>query len=275
MLLYKATSTLDNYLPPQHWTDKEDQAEILLVGGRKFDLDDFPKLRGVFKTGVGTDNLPFAQAEERGVLIGLPSCGTREIIYEETANFACHLILNGLYTGIADWESWSKYDRRGLGGQKLLVIGAGNIGSRVAHKMRSFMDVQTFDTAVDDNALLQSRLEGVDCVSLHIPLNEGTRGMFDRERLSWLPDGALLVNTARGPVVDEAALYDELSQGRLRAALDVFWEEPYRGVLADLPSDRLLCTPHIASTCKEFLQETAQDFLSFLDKLSADAEGTA
>jgi phosphoglycerate dehydrogenase-like enzyme len=82
-----------------------------------------------------------------------------------------------------------------------------------------------------------------------------------------MKDGAALVNTARGPVVDEDALFAELNSGRLRAAFDVYWKEPYRGILADLPADRFIRSPHIASTCKEFLQGTANDFLNFLDDL--------
>jgi len=76
------------------------------------------------------------------------------------------------------------------------------------------------------------------------------------------------VNTPRGAIVDEDALYRELSSGRLRAAFDVFWEEPYTGRLLELPSDRFMVTPHIASTCREFLAATARDFVQFLDMVA-------
>lgn len=268
MKIYKATSTLEGYLPSLEYTDDKDQAEIMLVGGKKFALEDFPKLRGIFKTGVGTDNLPFEEAGVRGVDIELPSEATCDIIFEETAAFTCHLILKGLYAEAGQWDEWQKADRKALHKHRLLVVGTGRIGRRVAEKMQLFMEVDTFDTAQDALESFGSKVSKADCVSLHVPLNEETRGLFNAERLAWLPDGALLVNTARGPVVVEDALYDELSTGRLRAAIDVFWEEPYRGKLTELAADRFIRTPHIASTCKEFIQGTAEDFLTFLQKTS-------
>lgn len=155
-----------------------------------------------------------------------------------------------------------------LAGRKLLVVGAGKIGGRVAKKMRAFLEVRTFDAATDGSGDLERLVRGADAVSLHIPLNDETRGFMNVERLSWMKDGALLVNTARGPVVDEEALYRELKAGRLRASFDVFWEEPYRGKLMELEAERFLVTPHVASTCREFLEGCARDFLGFMDQLT-------
>jgi phosphoglycerate dehydrogenase-like enzyme len=267
MLIYKATNTLDGYLPLLECTEDKAQAEIMLVGGKKIVLDEFPRLRGIFKTGVGTDNLPFEEARARRIDIELPSEATCDIIFEETAAFTCHLILKGLFAEVGEWNTWKKVDRRTLHRRRLLVVGIGRIGSRVAKKMKSFMEVDTFDTAHDAPESFESKVRKADCISLHVPLTPGTRGLFNAESLAWLPDGALLVNTARGPVVDEDALYAELSTGRLRAAMDVFWKEPYRGKLTELSADRFIRTPHIASTCKEFIQGAAADFLQFCRKL--------
>jgi phosphoglycerate dehydrogenase-like enzyme len=267
MRIYKATNTLDGYLPPLDYTDDKAEAEIMVVGGKAIDLAEYPMLRGIFKTGVGTDNLPFAAAAARGIEIMLPSEATCDVIYEETAAFACHLILSGCYAGAGDWETWKKQDRRQLAGQRLLVIGAGRIGQRVINRMRAFMQVDSFDSAYDSADALEAKIRAADCVSLHVPLSDDTRNLFNAERLSWMPDDALMVNTARGPVIHEDALYSELNAGRLRAAIDVFWQEPYRGKLTELPADRFIRTPHIASTCKEFVQGTAADFLAFMAKL--------
>ena len=73
MLIYKATGTLDSCLPELEFTDNTSEAEIILVGGKRFAIEDFPRLVGIFKTGVGTDNLPFGKAQDRGVEIALPS----------------------------------------------------------------------------------------------------------------------------------------------------------------------------------------------------------
>jgi phosphoglycerate dehydrogenase-like enzyme len=267
MKLFKATNTLDGYLPELDYTADKAAAELILVGGKKFDLSEFPALKAVFKTGVGTDNLPFGPAKERGVEIRLPSEATCDTIYEETAAFACHLILSGLYCDVGDWETWKKQDRRMLARQRLLVLGTGRIGGRVAEKMRSLLDVATFDAATDDAVNLPSLMREADAVTVHIPLNDETRGFMNAERLSWMKDGGLLVNTARGPVVDEDALAGELASGRLRAAFDVFWEEPYRGKLLELPRDRFMVTPHVASTCREFLEGCARDLLAFINEL--------
>jgi phosphoglycerate dehydrogenase-like enzyme len=234
------------------------------VGGKAIALPEFPRLRGIFKTGIGRDNVPEAEAARRGIRCGFPSDQTAAVIHEETANFSCHLILSGLYANAGDFSSWTKHSRAMLGVQRLLVVGAGNIGRRVAAKMSGFMDVATFDNAVDGADELEARIRVADCVSLHVPLTPETRGFMDVRRLGWMKDGALLVNTARGAIVSEDALYSELKAGRLRAAFDVFWQEPYAGKLVELPPSRFLRSPHIASTCNEFLSATASDFLAFL-----------
>lgn len=269
MIIFKATNTLDGYLPALDYTADKAAAELILVGGKKFDLAEFPELKGVFKTGVGTDNLPFEEAKHLGVGIRLPSPETCDTIYEETAAFSCHLILRGLYAEVGEWDTWKKQDRRMLARQRLLVLGTGRIGGRVAEKMRSLLDVTTFDAATDNVAKLPGLMGEADAVTVHIPLNDETRGFMNAERLSWMKDGALLVNTARGPVVDENALAGELASGRLRAAFDVFWEEPYRGKLLELPRNRFMVTPHVASTCREFLEGCARDLQEFIKELEA------
>ena len=267
MLIYKATTTLDGYLPPLGYTKDKSEAVVMLVGGKKFSLSDFPKLRGIFKTGVGTDNLPFDEAATLGIQIELPSEATCDVIFEETAAYACHLILSGLYAGAGEWSSWKKVDRIATHKRRLLVVGNGRIGRRVADKMRLFMPVDTFDSLQDPPEAFERKVRGADCISLHVPLNGSTRMLFNAERLSWMRDGAILVNTSRGPVVDEEALYAELSSGRLRAALDVFWEEPYRGKLTELAADRFIRSPHIASTCADFIEGAAGDFMRFIERI--------
>ncbi|MDA9981764.1 hydroxyacid dehydrogenase [Gammaproteobacteria bacterium] len=272
MNVFKATKTLDGYLPQLALTEDKSQADILLVGGKRIEIDKFPSLKGIFKTGVGTDNLPYSAARERGIEIALPSESTQAIIFEETAAFTCHLILQGLFADSAEWDSWTKKDRNSLRQQRLLVVGSGRIGLRVAEKMRAFMVVDTYDSAHDPIDSFKSKVESANCVSLHIPLTAETRNLFDAEKLGWLRDGALLVNTARGPIIDEEALYSELVSERIRAAIDVFWEEPYHGILNNLPTVRIIKTPHIASTCREFIQSTATDFLQFIDRISNSQE---
>ncbi len=267
MKVWSNTRTLDGYVEGIAFTDDTTAAEVALIGGKAIRLDDFPRLRGIFKTGVGRDNVPETEAAARGIACGFPSPATCGIIYEETANFACHLILRTLYADAGDFATWSKRDRPALQSRELLVFGAGNIGGRVASEMRALIKVSTFDALTNRPEELEPLIRKADCISLHVPLLPATRGFFNAEKLAWMKDGAALVNTARGPVVEEAALFAELAAARLRAAFDVFWEEPYKGRLAELPRDRFIVSPHVASTCREFIAATAADFHSFIHHL--------
>jgi phosphoglycerate dehydrogenase-like enzyme len=268
MQIWSNTKTLEGYLPPGlSFTTDQRAAEVALIGGKAIDLTEFPKLRGIFKTGIGRDNVPEAEAAARGVLCAFPSPRASEVIYEETANFTCHLILKVLYADVGDFAEWRKFDRTALSERELLVIGAGNIGGRVADKMKAFLRVSTFDTLRNRPEELEVMTRRADVISLHVPLTADTKGLFDSRKLGWMKDGAGLVNTGRGALVVEEDLYRELASGRLRAAFDVFWKEPYNGKLLSLPSDRFFVSPHVASTCREFLTATATDFLAFLSGL--------
>ena len=268
MKIWKGTSTLDGLVDDLEFASEKSEAEILLIGGKAIDLDEFPKLKGIFKTGVGTDNLPFDAAAERGVEIGLPLDKARDVIFTETADFACYLILQCLYRQIGDFASWKKHSRESLGSRNVLVIGTGNIGNKVCQKMKAFCEVSTFDALKNDESELEALVKAADCISLHIPLTDRTRDFFDAERLGWMKEGAAIVNTARGGVISEPALLSELETGRIFAAIDVFWKEPYSGKLTELSSDKVILTPHVASTCRQFLTETANDLRTFIDKLS-------
>lgn len=267
MKIWRNTTTLDGYIPEIAFTEDKAFAEVALVGGKRIDLAEFPALRGIFKTGVGRDNVPEQEASERGIFCEYPSPTTAKIIYEETASFACSLILRCLLADVGEFSTWKKLDRGALTSKTLLVIGMGNIGTRAAEKMRVFLPVSTFDITSNSLEELEPLIRSADCVSLHIPLIDSTRHFFDSEKLSWMKDGSSLINTARGSIVEEGALYKELLANRLRAAFDVFWTEPYHGKLLEISSERFIRTPHVASTCREFLVATAKDFRSFVRRL--------
>lgn len=267
MKFWKNTATLDHLVPELLETVASDEAEIAVIGSKPIDLVAMPRLKGIFKCGVGTDNVPFNEAEQRGIAIGLPSDQTRRYIFEETANFAVYLIFRMVYSDLGSLNPWKKRSRIFLGNQKVLVMGQGNIGRIVAKKLEPFVDVLTFDIAVNKINELKGLFSQADVMSLHIPLNEETRHFIDAEKMAWMKDGAAIINTARGPVVDEEALYEEVSAGRLRAAFDVFWKEPYQGKLQKYHPERFFMTPHVSSNCKDFLAELAQDCRTFVQSL--------
>lgn len=269
--IWKNTSTLDNIVPVLTSTNTSPfDAELAVVGSKKFDIDSMPNLKAVFKCGVGMDNIDFDGCAGRAVRVVLPSAATVNIIYEETANFAVFLILERLYARVGNVLSWTKHPRPFLGRRVVLLIGQGNIGRRVKTKLEPLATVRSYDVAADSPEQLEPLMREADVVSLHIPLIEATRGWFDAKKLGWMRNGAILVNTARGPIVDEQALYAELNNGRLTAAFDVFWQEPYRGKLSTLPPDIFRMTPHVSSTCEDFLQALGRDLRLLIDEMEHD-----
>ena len=261
---WKNTSTLDKFIPELLETVDAAEADIAVIGGKKIDLTSMPKLKAIFKCGVGTDNVPFEQAAVRGVEVWMPSEKTKRYIFEETANFAVYLIFRMLFNEIGEVEGWKKQSRGFLGNKKVLVLGQGNIGSHVTRKLKPSVEVLTFDAVDNSIDELPGLMKQADVVSLHVPLIESTTGFLDAEKLGWMKDGAALVNTARGLVVEEDALFEEIQGGRLRAAFDVFWEEPYEGKLKQFHPNGFLMSPHVSSNCVNFLTGLAQDLRRYL-----------
>lgn len=266
--IFNATQTLKGLNQDLEYTTDKSEADVMIVGGKEINLDEFPKLKGIFKTGVGIDNLPFKEAEKRGIVIQLPSEETKEIIFHETASFALHLILKFVYRDTGNFLTWQKNNRKSLKDYQILVMGTGKIGSKLVDRLSPLCKVLTYDPLDNTDAELNQYLQKADIISLHMPLLSKTKNFFNKEKLSLLKKGALLVNTARGPIVDEEALFSELKEGRINAAIDVFSKEPYEGKLTEIRPKNIYLSPHVASTCKEFLAGLAKDFLVFHSKLN-------
>jgi len=244
-------------LPGPAWDELEDvvigerpDAEILVVMNEPVPFDAYPRLRLVANFSVGYDNIDVDECRRRGIAVS----NTPGVLDAATADLAFGLIL-AARRRIAEGDrtirggGW-RIDglAREVSGATLAVIGMGRIGSAVARRAEGFdMRVLGVRSRGGD---LDATLREADVVSLHVPLNDRTRGLFSRERLALLRDGATLVNTARGAVVDEDALVDELASGRISAGLDVFVHEPHvPGRLRGLPN--VVLTPHIASATVE------------------------
>ena len=268
MRLWKNTETLDDFYPDLRECVDLASAEVAVLGSGPIDLSEARNLVGLFRCGVGVDNVPFKECEERGIVVGLPSQMTREAIFDETASFAVHLCLNALYESQGDVATWSKKNRAAMRDRTVMVLGNGNIGGRVAKWLDGICNVVTWDLAQDDYRELVDKLPKADVVSLHFPLNDETHEWFDDRLMSLMKDGAALVNTARGGIVNEEDLFKHLSSGRLRALFDVFWQEPYRGKLSHLPEDTFRMTPHISSHSDRFLAGLADDLKRFIQSLN-------
>src|SRR4029077_19503276 len=156
---------------------------------------------------------------------------------------------------------------RDLAGSTLGIVGMGRIGSEVARRAEVFGMRIAFNRR-SGGLPLDELLGTADVVSLHVPLTPETNGLMTRERLALLRNGTTLVNTARGAIVDEDALVDELVSGRISAGLDVFADEPHVPErLLDLP--HVVLTPHVASATVEtraaMTRVLVDNVLAFLD----------
>jgi phosphoglycerate dehydrogenase-like enzyme len=270
MKIWTNTKTLDGLVDDLDFTDDKNIAELALLGSKPIDLNEFPKLRGIFRAGVSTTNVPVEGAEKQGIAVRIPSDKTVNYIYEETANFTCYLVLRMLYKHVGSLDPWIKYNRTVLNHRNLLIIGMGKIGSKVADKMKKLIHVDTYDIVLNTETELKELIQIADCISIHIPNTPENESFFNKEKLSWMKDGSVLINTARGPIVDEDALYKEIKNNRIFAAFDVYWKEPYIGKLKEFYPDRFYMTPHIASTCNEFLQGAAEDLRLFISELEEE-----
>jgi glyoxylate reductase len=215
------------------------------------------RVRIVANCAVGTDNIDLAACRDRGVVV----TNTPGVLTEATADLAFALILavtRRLHEGEAlvrsgTWTGWKPLELLGvsLEGKVLGIYGAGRIGSAVARRAVAFgMTVFTV-VAEDGPERFEELLRCSDVLTIHVPLTPETRGRFGDAELGRMKPGSFLVNTARGPIVDEAALVGALESGRLRGAgLDVFQHEPkvHPGLLSR-PDVVLL--PHLGSATEE------------------------
>ncbi|OZI19638.1 3-phosphoglycerate dehydrogenase [Bordetella genomosp. 9] len=225
-------------------------------------------LKAVGRLGVGLDNIDVVACRDRGIHV-LPATGANARAVAEYVVTSALVLMRGVYhdsLAVAQgaWPRPAMSNGREVHGRTLGIVGFGGIGRLTARLARGLdMQVVAHDPmlADDDPAWRESGVTPVpliellarsDAVTLHIPLTEGTRNLFDASRIAAMKDGAVLINTARGGIVDEAALAQALRAGKLGgAAVDVFADEPLRAgsPLADAP--RLILTPHVAGLSME------------------------
>jgi phosphoglycerate dehydrogenase-like enzyme len=252
--VWKNTSTIDGFDDGIRFTNLKSEADIVLMGSKQIDINEFSNLKAIFRAGIGRDNVPEKEARNRGVIIRYPSEETTNIIFNETASFTCSLIFKMFYRNTGTIDPWVKESREQLSNKKLLVIGMGEIGTRVARLMNPYLNVSTFDVLQNKNSDLKIMMGNADCITIHIPKSDENISFIDKKKMSWMKDNSIIINTARGAIVNEKALYDEIKNNRIKAAFDVFWNEPYTGILKNFHPEKFYMTPHIASTCDEFIK---------------------
>jgi D-3-phosphoglycerate dehydrogenase len=240
------------------------------VGART--IAGLPRLRHIARYGVGLDIVDVEAATEAGVVVtNVPADYCRD----EVADHALAMLLffarrlrvydDAVHDGAWHWKGAAPVRR--LRGSRLGIVGLGNLGRAIAERSRSFgVEVVAYDPYVDAETAavtlvaFEELLETSDYIVIQAPLTDETRGLFDRDAIGKMKRGAVLVNTARGPIVDGPALFDALSEGRLAgAALDDLPEEPAKrrdwrpdSPLLGLPN--CLVTPHVAYYSEESIR---------------------
>ena len=216
-------------------------------------LDSTPGLRAISNYAVGTDNVDLDAATRRRIPVG----NTPDVLTDATADLAFALLLalaRRLPEGERDVREgqWVTFEPdRNLGaevsGATLGIVGFGRIGRAVARRAEGF-GMEVLHTARSGGTPLEELLEHSDFVTLHCPLTRETRNLIDREALERMKPTALLVNTARGPIVDTAALERALHERAIGgAALDVTDPEPLPADHPLLQAPNLLVVPHVGS----------------------------
>lgn len=223
------------------------------------------RLEVVGRLGVGLDNIDVDACRARGIAV-CPATGANDVSVAEYVVAAALVLVRGAFLSTAEVAAGGWPRNRLVGGEvagrRLGLVGFGSIAREVARRAAALgMEVAAFDPYVADGAAwgtatplpLGDLLATADVVSLHVPLTAGTRGMIDASAIAAMKPGAVLVNTARGGIVDEAALAAALRAGALGgAALDVFEEEPLpdrSGLFGGLAN--LILTPHVAGVTGE------------------------
>lgn len=227
---------------------------VVPVGAAELAL--LPDLRLLGNYGVGYDNVDLAACRERGIAVtntpGVLDAAVAELTLALMLACRRQLLVSDRFVREGRWRSgWSQPERLGhdLAGSTLGLVGFGRIGQQVARLAGAF-GMRVVHHRRTDGLPLDELLRTADVVSLHVPLTPETQGLLSRERLALLRDGAALINTARGAIVDEEALVDELVAGRISAGLDVFAHEPrVPERLLELPN--VVLTPHSASATEE------------------------
>jgi D-3-phosphoglycerate dehydrogenase / 2-oxoglutarate reductase len=253
------------------WPEKADAIITRTSPVGAADIDRARHLKVIGKHGVGVDNIAVAAARARGIPVvntpGANGDAVAELVLGLALAAARHVVDGDRLLRRGNVASASFPNGRELAGRRLGILGFGQVGRRVAALFARAlrMPVAAYDPAVPAETIraggaaaavsLAALLRESDVLSLHVPLTAATRGMIGAEELALVPEGSILVNAARGGVVDEVALAEALRRGRpAAAASDVFAIEPPPPDHPLLQLPNFIATPHLGAATEEALE---------------------
>ncbi|HYQ96104.1 MAG TPA: hydroxyacid dehydrogenase, partial [Candidatus Eisenbacteria bacterium] len=236
-----------------------------------------PKLRWVARAGAGIDNIDAAAARERGIGVlnvpGANAVAVAELVFGLLLSLFRQLPAADSSLKRGEWDK-SRFKGRELRGKTIGIVGLGKIGRAVAQRARAFeMKCVGCDPLLSDDTMrefgieplpLSDLLPRAEILTLHIPLSPETQGLIGAREISRLPRGAVLVNAARGGLVDEAAVLAALEKGQLSGAVfDVFAEEP-PVASALVKREDVVVSPHIGAATVEAQEAVGEEIVKLL-----------
>jgi len=242
-------------------------------------IDVCPSLKIIVRGGVGLDTIDHEYAKSKGIAVMNTPLASSASVAELTVGYM-FMLARSMYKATSSMKSekWDKKAFEGdeIGGKTLGLIGVGNIGKEVARRASALgMTVLAYDPYVKEIAGiklvgLDELLAQADYISLHLPKTKESANMISAAQFSKMKNGVRIINCARGGIIDEAALYDALTSGKVAgAALDVFAEEPPTDWKL-LKLDNVIGSPHIGAATKEAQArigaEVAEKLIAFAKK---------
>lgn len=255
--------------------------DILIAGTEDYPITalENSKVKAICRVGIGLDNVPLNYCKEKKITVtytpDAPSQGVAELTLANILNLSRMILRSdkSVREGV-----WNRYLGHLLEEMTIGIVGLGRIGSRVAKLLQPFNTRILATEIVDKSEIIKeynielvdkkTLFQQSDLVSLHLPSNKKNNQFVNRESLTWMKTGSFLINSSRGPLVDEDALYDALIQNHLAgAALDVFSSEPYEGKLIKL--DNVVFTAHMGASAQKsrYLMElgAVEDCINFIN----------
>jgi D-3-phosphoglycerate dehydrogenase len=290
-------SGIDHLINPYNKKLTEDQLvdlvqdfDVLIAGTEPITakvMDRASRLKLISRVGIGLDSVDLVAARERGIKVSYTPDAPAPAVAELTLGLMLCL-LRSVHVANAQMHSggWQRIFGRRLAEVTIGIIGVGRIGGRVIRRTKGFGTPRILanDLLPDTESYREHKIEWVtkeqiyreaDIVSLHVPLTGLTKNMIRREQLLSMKQDSIIINAARGGIVNEQDLYDVMKSGHLSgAAIDVFEHEPYKGPLSEI--ERCLLTAHMGSMsidCRTRMEiEATEEAVRFLTGKSLESE---